>query len=305
MTRDELIQAINDLADSSVKDINKSIPDIQKQMMDEIEGMLRKLDYDGSHNLRRTVGNMKTVANINNKLRRIILSGKYEKSVVEYLKSFNALTALQNQYVRQTIKDFKIKPVLAQLKDQSVNLTIEALTEQGLDSNVISPIRKALQTNITTGGKYQQILQQVREAVLTTPAGEGSLERYVKQITTDSLNQYSRNYLQLATSGSDLKWYQYTGSNIKTTRCFCFAMTKKRFFHASEIPALLKGDFDEFDEMDCPINSKTDLPDGMIPGTNESNFLINLGGYNCGHRAIPVLDIVVPQSIRDKIKKSG
>lgn len=304
MTRDELIQAINDTADNAVKNFNKSIPGAQRLVLAELENILRSLDYDGN-NLARTVKNMRVIGDIGNKLRRIILNNTYEDNVIDYAKSFTEITTLQNQYMRQVLKDFKIKPVLGQLKDQSINFTIQALTEQGLDANVIEPIRNALRTNITTGGTYKQILQQVREVVQTTPAGEGALQRYTKQITTDALNQYSRNYLQLAVGGSGLTWFQYTGSNIKTTRCFCHAMTTKRFFHVSEIPKLLKGDFTEFDNLECSIYEKTGLPDGMIPGTNAANFLVNLGGYNCGHRAIPVLDAVVPQEVRNAIKISG
>lgn len=301
MTRDQIIKAINKLADNAVLKMDRSLQPTQRKMLKEVETLIRGLDYTGDK-ISVTVKNMRLIGNIEGKLRRIVLNSNYEKDVKAFIKAFSQITTLQNLYLRQTIKDFKIKPVLNQIKYQSVQATIDSLTENGLDANVIQPVMRALRTNMTTGGTFRQIMDQVRESIVSTPAGEGTLSRYVKQITTDSLNQYSRNYLQLATRNSGLEWFQYTGSNIKTTRCFCHAMTKKRYFHISEIPDLIKGEFEEFKEKKCGINDKTNLPDGMIPGTNASNFLINLGGYNCGHRAIPVIASLVPVNIREKIK---
>ncbi len=302
MTKNDIIKAINKLADDAVRNMNKNIPAVQRRLLIEVENEVRKLEYTGNK-ISVSVANMRAINAIGNKLRRLILGTGYQENVAEFIKSFSGITTLQNQYLRLTLKNFKIKGVLKQLKEQSVNATIQALTEQGIEANVIEPIRQALRTNITNGGTFNDLMSQVRETIVKTSAGKGALERYVKQITTDALNQYSRNYLQTATLGSSLEWYQYTGSNIITSRCFCLAMTAKRYFHVSEIPKLIAGDFDEFRELQCEIEDSTDLPSGMIPGTNVANFLTNLGGYNCGHRAIPVLDITVPISIRQALNK--
>lgn len=301
MTRDQIIKAINSVADQAVIKMNRSLPGAQNRLLLEVQDLVRQLDYKDKR-ISPTVKNLKALNTIQNKMRGIILSTGYEQDVREFLKSFSEITTLQNLYLKQTVKNFKIKSVFKQIKQQSVQSTIISLTEAGLDANVIGPVTDVLRTNITTGGTFNQLMEQVGEAITNTKAGGGRLQRYVKQITNDSLNQYSRNYLQLATQGTGLEWYQYTGSNIKTTRCFCHAMTKKRYFHVSEILKLIAGDFEEYKEMKCTEDPKTGLPQGMIPGTNVSNFLVNLGGYNCGHRAIPVLTALVPVAIRNKIK---
>jgi hypothetical protein len=95
------------------------------------------------------------------------------------------------------------------------------------------------------------------------------------------------------------EWYQYVGSNLTTTREFCEHLTKKRYVHKSEIPELLKGNIDGHQ---CKIYSATGLPQGMIEGTNEENFIVYRGGYNCGHELIPVSEATVPVSIRQKIQ---
>ncbi len=133
--------------------------------------------------------------------------------------------------------------------------------------------------------------------------GEGGLiSAATKTATITSIAQYSRQYSQTVAQGLNFRWYQYVGSTITTTRCFCLAMVEKRYFHVSEVPALLKGNFEEFEEKECEINGKTKLPDGMIPGTNVSNFFTLAGGWNCQHSIFPVPDSLVPKELKDKFK---
>ncbi|MBK7885129.1 MAG: hypothetical protein IPJ81_16090 [Chitinophagaceae bacterium] len=138
--------------------------------------------------------------------------------------------------------------------------------------------------------------------LIDNETGEGQLQKYTKQITTDALNQYSGQYTQIVSSDLDFEWFRYSGSNIETTRPFCLACTKKKFIHISEIPQLLKGNFPEFREFDGVINEKTGLPAGLIAGTDVSNFMINRGGYNCAHQLRPVSEDLVPKEYLAKIK---
>lgn len=297
MTREEIIKKLNNTIDDSIAKVNGSIPATQRKMLDEIQAIVRDLDYDGNK-IRVTSKNIAVIGAIKNKLRKIILDANYQDSVKEYLKTFTDVSTLQAAYFRQTSKDFKVTAVLKGIKTQAVQSTIESLTEQGLDANISSKIQDVLRTNITSGGTFKELMEQVRVTTIGTDTEEGLLDKYVKRVTTDALNQYSRNYLQIATDSLGMDWFQYSGSNIETTRCFCIAMTEKRYFHRAEIPDLLKGNFEEFESKDCVIYSRTGLPYGMIPGTNASNFLTWLAGYNCSHRALPVPTILVPDDIK-------
>jgi hypothetical protein len=139
------------------------------------------------------------------------------------------------------------------------------------------------------------MVERLREYLTTTKAGDGALERYAKQITTDALNQYSAQYLQVVSNDLGLQWYRYTGAEIETSRPFCKACLDKQYIHQSEIPDLLAGKFPEFKKEGGEINSKTKLPQGMIAGTNPENFHIYRGGWNCGHQLVPVSEDRVPE----------
>jgi hypothetical protein len=40
----------------------------------------------------------------------------------------------------------------------------------------------------------------------------------------------------------------------------------------------------------------------MIDGTTADNFIVNRGGYNCGHELIPVSEVRVPKEVREKVR---
>jgi hypothetical protein len=149
------------------------------------------------------------------------------------------------------------------------------------------------------------MMGQMRDFLLTNETGAGALEKYTKQITTDALNQYAAQYTNAVTNDLGLEWFMYTGSIIDTSRPLCKALIKKKYIHKSELPDIILGKFKEFDEEGGKINPKTKLPEGMIPGTNASNFHIYRGGYQCGHQLIPIDASSVPEHIRLRFSRKS
>jgi len=300
----QLIKEISDLVESTAERFNGKVPALQQRILDEILVLLKDLDTKGD-TIAATVKNVRLIGDINRKLQRIIFDEGYKKQVEDYLKSFNEISTLQNQYFTATLGEFKPSKVLQAIREQSIQFTLDGLTESGLTANVIEPIKGILQKSITTGGSYKELTETLRTNLTNTDQGDGIMSRYLKTYTTTSVSQYSRNYSQTVAEGLNFRWYRYVGSNTETTRCFCLAMTEKHFFHKSEIPDILAGIFPEFKDQECSLNSKTGLPEGMIKGTNTSNFMTYAGGWNCQHSIFPVPDSAVPQALRDKFKDAA
>lgn len=295
-------KAILSRIDDAVSTFIEQIPASQTDMLQSLDEELRKLDLDDGK-IKPTVANIKIVANIKNKLLKVILTDAYKSQVKQFLKAFNDITTLQNAYWRSVENTFKPSSLLKQVKQLAIQDTVQKLMENGIDANVAQPISDILTQNVTQGGSYKDMQSHLREAVLTTDKSPGLLDRYTKQITVDSVNQYSRNYTQIASSDLGFEWYAYQNTLINTSRPFCIAMHERRYFHISEIPDLLaaKGLYYTKDgkELKVPINSKTGLPDGMYPTTTVANFLTLLGGYNCGHQIGPVSDFLVKNQAPD------
>lgn len=287
------INEILKVIDKSVIDFNESIPKVQQQLFDDITELASKLDTRNGR-IQASAKNIRLIGQIKSRFERLITKNKaYKQRVKTFTEAFDEVSKLQNQFFAETVKEYSSPKTLEAIRQESVQATIENLNS--VSRRIAEPIRDILRTNITSGAKFTDLTKGLREFLLDTKTGEGQLVKHVKQITTDALNQYARTNLETITNDLGLEWFSYVGAIIDTSRPFCVAMHEKKYFHKSEIPKLLKGDFEEFDGT---IDKKTGLPSGMIEGTNENNFLINLGGWNCNHQAIPVNELAVPASVK-------
>jgi hypothetical protein len=293
--------------DEAIEEFNKKIPASQRAMLEGIEEQLLRLDLKNGR-IKTTVANLKIITSIKNKLLKIVLNEDYIQDVKNFAKAFVDVTNLQNEYWKSVEKTFKPSSILKEIKNQAVGDTVNKLTEAGIGTNISSQIEDILRTNITTGGAYKDLTAQLRESLTDTDKSPGVLSRYTKQITTDSINQYNANYTQLVSSDLGFEWFAYQGSDIASTRPFCDSMTDRRYFHISEIPALLVAEdlyyIKDGKRTKVPIYEKTGLPAGMIEGTNAENFFIRRGGYNCGHQIRPVserLVIAQDKALYDKV----
>lgn len=293
--------------DRAIAGFNKSIPYAQKAMYQELVVELKRLDLNGDK-IKTTVANLKVIRSIKNKLIRLILTNDYLEGVKEFAKSFNTVAKLQNDYWKSIERTFKPKPLLREIRTQAIADTVQQLTETGIGANIGDAITDILRTNITSGGSYKKLNAQLLESLTDTQKSDGLLTKYAKTITTDSINTYSAQYNQVVSSGLGFEWYAYRNSEIQTSRPFCQAMVEnRRYFHVSEIPALLRAeglyykDNKDGKEKKVTIYEKTGLPHGMKEGTNAENFITLRGGWNCGHQITGVPERNVPLEIRDRV----
>lgn len=298
--------------DDAVATFIEKVPNAQRDMLAAIDEELSRLDLSNGK-IKPTVANLKIITSIKNKMLRIVLTDEYKDQVKSFVQAFRDVTTLHNEYWRTIERKFKPSSLLKQVKNIAINDTISKLTEAGLEV-AVQPINDMLTHNVTQGGSMRELKSVLRESLTTNSSGVGILDRHINQVATDSINQYSRNYTQIVTSDLGLEWFGYRNTLIKTSRPFCIGMVERRYFHVSEIPDLLKakdlvyknpksGKYEP-----VPINKKTNLPDGMYPTTNVANFLTLLGGYNCGHQAGPVSDLLVQTQapeIYNRVVNSG
>ena len=296
-----------EIIEEAVNGFNKSLPKIQKDMLADLLDEIKKFDVKNKR-ISNTVKNIRLLNSIKNRLRKTILNDEYKAAVKEYLKVFTDVSDFHNEYFRETEKGFKPRAIVKEIKKQTITDTIDKLTEAGIGGNVQNKIADLLKQNITTGIKYSDLAAQLREHILTTE-NPGVLERYGKQIATDSVNQYSAQYMNTISGDLGYEWFRYQGKDILTTRPWCDAMTDRKFFHISEVPDLLAAKDLYYSSEDglkkVTIYEKTGLPNGMIPDTNAENLFIRRGGYNCGHQIFPVIERLVPKDIQDRVKATA
>lgn len=299
---------IIDLLNNTVTDFGQQIPSIQRNVLDSVVDDLRKLNLNSDYTIKNSVGNIRMVNQIRGKIMRLILSDDYKAAVKKYLKAFDGVTKMQNEMFRQAETKFKPPAVLGEIRQQTIQDVTRSLTESGLNANIGEAVANILKTNITTGGSYGKLRNQLNEYLTRAGGSAGALESYLGQITTDAINQYSATYMNTVSADLGYEWFRYQGRDITTTRPFCDAMTDQPFFHVSQIPALLKArglkytDKKTGQPKQVPLYAKTGLPNGMYPNTTPDTFFVYRGGYNCGHQIFPVQEMSVPANIVAQVK---
>jgi hypothetical protein len=301
MAAERHINALFDVISSAVAGFDGSIPDIQRGILGEVETLLSGLDLK-SGRIAPSIANLKAVSRMQGKLESIVMDNdEYKKELSSYLDTFGKISDLNAGYFQSIEGKFKPASIFKEMQKQSIDSTISSLTSAGISSNVTEPVYDLIRQNVTTGTKFSDLTKSLRDYITGQGDTLGSLDRYVKQITTDALNQYSANYMELAAADLNLEWYQYAGVRIETSRKFCIAMIQKKHYHKIEIPDLIKGKFPQFKEVGGTLYKNTGLPNGMVKGTNRENFPIYRGGYNCHHQGIPVSESSVPESTRREV----
>lgn len=276
-----------------------SLSSTEKNLFDEVVKMTKELKVNSSGNIITSTENLKLVNSIRKNLDRIVLNKSYLGDVKELIKSFDGISQVQMNYfstlTTKKITEAKYKEV----QRIAINNTVDMLAGAGVQANVTGPINEMLLNSVTSGMKYTDLTDNINNLLTKTPSGDGALTKYARTYSTTALNQFAGQNNKLLTDDLKIEWFMYVGSNITTTREFCYHLTKKKLVHVSEIPTILTGDIDGHQ---CKIYDKTDLPYGLIEGTNAENFQVYCGGWNCGHKLVPVSKESVPMNIRARFE---
>lgn len=295
----KIIDTMDEASDGFAKIADKQ----QKKMYDEILLLVKNLDTTPDGKIKQSIANLKQLTQIKAKLSKLAKDDEWAAGVGKFLQYFTLIQGEQMQYFTKAFAENTLTEQAKKkhdlMKQVAVQNTIEGLIGTGLQTNVTDPINNFLLRAVTSGAKFADLQKELHDHLMGADGGKGAFARYAGTYATTAMTQFTGQNNKLLTDNLGVEWFMYVGSNKETTREFCEQLTKKMYIHKSEIPDILKGKIDDYQ---CAIYPKTGLPYGMIDGTNEDNFQCNCGGWNCRHQLVPVDEMVVPASIRARIK---
>lgn len=292
--QDDLISQIFDSMQNSIDSLEKSIPSIDKAIFDELTIELSKLETVNG-NIKTSVNNLKQIQKVKNKLNAIILNDDYKQDVNTYLNSFDDTKGLIDNYFSTIVSDFNGKGELFKaILNNSVSITAESLLGAGISNDIINPISDYLSKSVTSGSNLTELIQDLKVKIIGDKDNLGYLMKNVKQIATDSLNQYSANYIKTVSDDLGLKWYKYQGGRKTSSRCFCLERVDK-YFHITEVEY-----WGETPSLWNICKTKMHKGGGMIAGTNKTTIFTYRGGWQCNHQIIPVSEKIVPKKDLDR-----
>lgn len=287
MTHKELAKNIASVIESLTGSFEEGAKASQSGMYNRVLAILKDLELSGD-TIKPSVNNLNLINKLRGELRSTIINNSYEKKVTTFLSGFSQLKKINDEYFSVIASSFvPNRAKYTFLLKESFEITQASLMDEGINQNIIKPIREVLKQNITTGGSYSDLIDTLRLEIKGTNERLGGLERYVKQITTDSVAQYNRTYVQAVSNDLGLDFYYYAGGLKSTSRKYCIRRAGK-YFHRKEVE-----------------ESARERWSGKNPRTNQSNIFTLAGGYNCDHVYHPVLTSVVPQTVRGRARRKG
>lgn len=292
---------LNDIIEATstaITEFEDVLPFIEKQLAEKVTKIISQLDTVRGQ-IKPTVKNLRLLKTLRKEIQGVLEDNKYNLAFEKLSDNLGIIDSVNEKYFATIAGEFTPPAVLAEAQNIAFSEMTQALKGNGINANIVDNMIGMIQKDITGGGNFYELNQSLREFILSTPDIPSRLTSYTKQVVTDAVHQYNALYHEIISDDLGLEWYEYNGALVTDSRCFCDNMVKKRFIHKSEFKTVISG---TIDGKKCAIYKKTGLPQGMIAGTNESNLVVNRGGWNCNHLMSAISPERVPKEIREKIK---
>jgi hypothetical protein len=288
MSAQELADIIDDLVGSADTRYTNAIGRIQKDLYNQLSIILKDLELDSDGYIKQNSVNRKVMSAAEAKIQEVFSSTLYTTAVSNYVQVVPKIDMQNVKYFKTIDVTFSPKrQFLKNLQNEAIATIEKYVMQDGLQSQVISPLVQILNQNINSGGQFSGFLQQVRDYVVGNNQVDGRALSYSRTYLRDSLFTYSRTYHQSITNDLGLEWYFYSGGVIDKSREFCVNRSGNYYHH---------------EEVESWANESWQ---GKKQGTTESSIFLFAGGWNCGHSIIPVSTLIVPPSDLARIKKAG
>lgn len=256
------------------------------------------------------------------KLLEIVLDKLYKLSSKKGVLSFGGGSSDEiNQIIKEVYKEFGFEKYRSDVRElfrtfddigqSTVNLSsnfaevdkinfseqkkfiINELSErlaspESFKANIVGDVRRILAKRILLQSSIKDLKEELSQSL---KGNNGTLAKYVTQITTDAVYQYQGSINQAIQKEFGLDGYKYINSIIDTSRPQCVRWVKEK----NGLLLLKPNDsIDTYGILSKEIEWAKKYGSGYgKPGKsyylelNIDNFAIVRGGYNCRHRALP------------------
>jgi hypothetical protein len=269
-------ERINDKAlEILQKRFNKVEPKFVKQIVDWVNKFRTT-----SGNLVRSKENIARLSSFKTAVNRFLEKAGYNVMVSGFLENFDEIGA-NTQLAQEELNGIDItKSFLNPFKRYAVNNVIAAMQGQGLNVNLINPLKNELLIAVNQGSSLTDVVTSIAGQLTTTEARQGVLKRISLQASRDALLQYDGVVNEAVRKSYKLDALLYVGSIVKDSRLQCEEWVN---FEENGKKGLIL-----FEQLEEQILFAENEGTGMIPDTTPENFCQNRGGFNCRHIAYPV-----------------
>ncbi len=288
MNPEELAQEIERLILAADSRYVSAIGRVQKDLHNQLTGILKELELDADGYIKQNAGNRKILTTADNKINEVFSSSIYTTAVNNYVNVIPKVDVQNVKYFTSINEGFKPKKLfLKNLQSDTITTIEKYILQDGLKSQVINPLSQILNQNVNSGGSFTGFQEQIKDYILGNSKVEGRALSYTRTYLMDSMFTYARTFQQAITNDLGLEFYLYSGGLIDTSRPFCIERAGK-YFHHKEVESWASLQWS-----------------GKKSGTTESSIFLFAGGHVCQHEIIPVSKLIVPADVIDRAKDAG
>jgi len=264
----KIIKAIEALQAKLEADMESALPEIFKQLSNEVIDLVSELSLDPEDRAK----NLLEIIALKRKIGEALVGNAlYQSQVLAITEGFKELANLSDDFMSTIMDDYGRKQDLYKaILKANVELTKDALLGAGVKSNFENAIRELLKANISGVGNKRQLRSILTQFIEGSETEKPFLQRYITQVTNDSVMTFNREYLKTVSEDLDIQYYVYSGTIIRDSRPFCVARAG-RSYTKEQVQSW----------------GKLGSWQGKIPGTNEKTIFTYCGGYNCRHSLWP------------------
>ena len=265
--------------DKALEILQKRFAKVEPKFVKQVVDWISKFRTT-SGNLVRSKENLARLGSFKTAINRFLEKAGYNAMVAGFLENFDEIGA-NTQLAQQELNGIGItKSFLNPFKRYAVNNVIAAMEGQGLNNDLINPLKGELLIAVNQGSSLTDVVTSIAGQLTTSEARQGVLKRISLQASRDALLQYDGIVNEAVRKSYKLDALLYVGSIIKDSRPQCERWVRET--KNGKLGLILFEDLQS--EIDWADNNGT----GMIPDTTPENFCQNRGGFNCRHIAYPV-----------------
>ena len=267
--------------------INQKALDILQKRFDKVEPKFVRQVVSWINKFRTTSGNLvrskenlARLGSFKTAVNRFLEKAGYNAMVAGFLENFDEIGA-NTQLAQQELNGIGItKSFLNPFKRYAVNNVIAAMEGQGLNNDLINPLKGELLIAVNQGSSLTDVVTSIAGQLTSSEARQGVLKRISLQASRDALLQYDGIVNEAVRKSYKLDALLYVGSIIKDSRPQCERWVRET--KNGKLGLIL------FEDLETEIQWADNNGTGMIPDTTPENFCQNRGGFNCRHIAYPV-----------------
>jgi hypothetical protein len=300
---EQLVKEKTKLFDSVPEQFATDATRVQAQTWREILPLIQSMDVDSDGNITQSNKNIERVGIIADKLNQLLAGNEYRDAVKKFFDGFDRGVQLTTEIAQKFDPNFE--PTTAQknliklFKKNAIDTFIGAgVNGLGL-GEVIQPFIETLTSNLAARAPLGETVRALELVVRGSDTTDGKLLGMIKRTATTAQAVADRSYAAVANETIGAQFFKYVGGEIPTTRPFC-AHREGEIWHQKEIEAWGNG-----------INSGglNDIRDetwaGRIEGTDSRSIFTFVGGWNCRHYLVPIIENRVPDSVKARAEAEG